>query len=86
MGKALIIYRATPRYMEKLDETIKEIEGIKSGEVVDIKKEPIGFGVTVLKVGVMVKDKEANAVEKVTEELNSLPLVEEAEQQEMTLI
>ncbi len=86
MGKTMVIYRVTPRYMGKLEETIKQVEGLKAGQVVDVKKEPIGFGVTVLKVGVIVAEKEEGAIEKVTAELNSLELVEEAEQQEMTLV
>ena len=86
MGKTMVIYRVTPKDMNKLEETIKQIKGIKEGNVVDVKEEPIGFGVTVLRVGVVVPEKEEGAVEKATAELNSLDLVEEAEQQEMTLI
>ena len=86
MGKTMVIYRVTPKEMEKLDETIEQVKQLKSGNVVDVRKEPIGFGITVLKVGVVVPEKVEGAIEKATEELNSLELVEEAEQQEMTLL
>jgi len=85
MGKTLVIYKVTPTDMEKLEETKEQIKGLKSGQVVDIKDDPIGFGVTVLKVGVVLPEKQED-VEEVTAELNSLELVQEAEQQEMTLV
>jgi translation elongation factor EF-1beta len=84
MGKTMVIYRVTPTDMGKLDETVGQVKDLKAGRVVDVKKEPIGFGITVLKVGVVVEKEEA--VEKATAELSALPLVEEAEQQEMTLL
>ena len=86
MGKTLVIYKVIPTDMEKLEETIEQIKGLKAGQVADVKKDPIGFGVTVLKVGVIVPEKVEGAIEKATAELNSLTLVEEAEQQEMTLL
>ena len=85
MGKTLVIYRVTPKDMENLEEAIAQIKGLKSGQVVDVKKEPIGFGVTILKVGVVLPEKSED-VEKVTGELSKLSTVEEAEQQEMTLV
>ena len=84
--KSFIIYKVTPNDMEKLDETEAEIKGIKSGEVKDIKREPIGFGIVILKIGVLVNEKEENAMEKATKELESLSLLDRVEQESMTLL
>ena len=86
VGKTLVIYKVTPKEMDRVKETIEQVKGLKSGQVVDVKEQPIGFGVTVLKVGVVVPEKVEGAIEKATAELNSLEMVEEAEQQEMTLL
>ena len=84
--KSFIIYKVTPTDMEKLEETKKEILCLKSGEVKDIKEEPIGFGIVILKVGVLVNEKEEGSMEKATKELESLSLVQEVEQIGMTLL
>jgi len=72
--------------MEKISETEEKIRGIKSGVVKDIKREPIGFGIELIKVGVIVNEKEAGAMEKVTKELQDIEGVEEVEQEAMTLL
>lgn len=84
--KAFIIYKVTPKDMEKIAETEKEVRGIKSGIVKDVKREPIGFGIELIKAGVLVSEKESGAMEKVTKELQGLPSVEEVEQEAMTLL
>jgi len=84
--KSFIIYKVTPKDMEKLNETEAEIKGIKTGKVKDIKREEIGFGIVILKVGVLVNEKEENAMEKATQELENLPLLDRVEQESMTLL
>ena len=84
--KSFIIYKVTPKDMEKLEDTKKEVMGLKSGEVKDIKEVPIGFGIVTLKVGVLVSEKEQGAMEKATKELSEMRSVEEVEQEGMTLL
>jgi translation elongation factor EF-1beta len=84
--KAFIIYKITPKDMDNISETEKEVRGIKSGIVKDVKREPIGFGIELIKVGVLVNEKETGAMEKVTKELQALSSVEEVEQEAMTLL
>ena len=69
----------------------QKFQGVKKGKkatrhVVALKREPIGFGIIVLKVGVLVNEKEKNAMEKATKELESLSLLERVEQESMTLL
>ena len=84
--KAFIIYKVTPKDMDNISQTEKDVRGIKSGVVKDVKREPIGFGIEMIKVGVLVNEKEAGAMEKVTKELQGLASVEEVEQEAMTLL
>lgn len=86
MGKTIVIYKITPKDMEKLEETIEQIKGIKLGEVRDIKKEEIGFGITVVRTAVLIAEKDETVLEKLTAELNALSAVEEARVEAMTLL
>ncbi|MFH1586582.1 MAG: hypothetical protein ABID38_01855 [Candidatus Diapherotrites archaeon] len=86
MGKTFLIYRVKAKDMEKLEECEKEIRGVKSGEVKDVQRDPIGFGVEMIKAGILVEEKQEGAIEAVTAELNSLESVEEAELEGMTLL
>lgn len=72
--------------MEKISQTEKELKTIKSGVVKDIQRDPIGYGIELLKVGIIVDEKVEGAMEKVTKELESLKSVEEVEQIGMTLL
>jgi len=55
MGKALAVYRIYPEEdadIDKITEELKKIEKVKA-----IEKEPIAFGLVVLKVGLILDDK-----------------------------
>ena len=86
MGKTVVIYKVTPKDMEKLEETIEQLKGVKLGEVRDIKKEEIGFGIIVIKAAVLIEEKDETVLEKLTAELNALSAVEEARVEGMTLL
>lgn len=82
----LLIIKINAKDLEKLDETVEAVKGIKNGEVKDIKREPIGFGVEVIKAGILVPAKDDTIVEKVIKEINDLEEVEDAEIEGMTLL
>ena len=86
MGKTVLIYRINAKDMERLDETIDALKTVQKGEFRDAKKIPIGFGIEVIKAAFTVPEKDDNAVEELTKEINAIPLVEDAEMQEMTLL
>ena len=86
MGKMMVIVKINPKDMEKIEETIEQVKAIKSGEVKDIRKEAIGFGVQIIRAGILIPEKQEGALEALTQELNALSLVEEAEVEGMTLL
>ncbi|MEK6957422.1 MAG: hypothetical protein AABW99_00365 [archaeon] len=84
--KTLLILKINAKDLEKLDATVKAVKGIKSGEVKDVKREPIGFGVEVIKAGILVNSKDEKAIDRVLEEVKKLKEVEDAEIEGMTLL
>ena len=72
--------------MEKLEELEGSLKNIKNGDVKEIKREPIGFGVETIKMGVMINEKEEGALEKLTKEVEEIELVNSVEVEGMTLV
>tara|TARA_Y100000310_G_C20677597_1_gene813995 strand:+ start:2497 stop:2757 length:261 start_codon:yes stop_codon:yes gene_type:complete len=86
MGKTMVIYKINAVDMEKIDDLLEILKTVKSGEFRDAKKIPIAFGAEFIKVAFTVPEKDDNAIEELSKELNELPEVEDAEMQEMTLL
>jgi len=84
--KTLLIIRINAKDMEKLDECVDQIKTIESGEVKDVRREPIGFGVEIIKAGILIGSKEEALPERVVNEIRSLDSVEDAEIVGMTLL
>lgn len=84
--KTFVIMKISATDMEKLDELEEKLKQIKNGEVREVRREPIGFGVEVFKIGVLINEKEEGALEKLKNEVESIELVETAEVEGMTLV
>jgi translation elongation factor EF-1beta len=85
-SKTMLIIRVKPNDMEKIDEIIKDIKKIKTGEVREVRKEPIGFGIELIKAGILVPSEDETMPEKVIKEITKIKDVEEAEVEGMTLL
>ncbi|PIN99065.1 MAG: elongation factor 1-beta, partial [Candidatus Diapherotrites archaeon CG10_big_fil_rev_8_21_14_0_10_31_34] len=59
MGKMVLIYKISPEGIEKTDKVENAIkEKIKDlGELKDIKREPIAFGLEAIKIAIVVEAK-----------------------------
>ncbi len=86
MGKTLVIFKITASEMEELESIAKAIPKIKSGEVKDVKRQPIGFGIEVIRAAVLIPEKQDAVLDAVTKELQQIPSVEEVEVESMTLL
>ena len=84
--KTMLIMRIKPKDLDAIDAAIKAVRGVKSGQVMDVKKEPIGFGIELIKAGILVDSKDEEAIERVTQEILALAEIEEAEVEGMTLL
>jgi translation elongation factor EF-1beta len=85
MGKAMVIFKvfADP---ENLDEVEKHLRSITAGDFKDLKREPIGFGIEVIRVGYVIPDKVDGAMTKLEEAVKATPKINEAEVEMATLI
>lgn len=86
MGKTLVIFKITASDMEKLGQIIQAIPKIKNGEIKDVKRQPIGFGIEVIRAAVLIPEKQDAVLDAVTKELQQIPNVEEVETESMTLL
>ena len=70
MGKMVLIYKISPEDMEEIDRIEKEIkEKVKEfGELKDIKREPIAFGLESIKIALVT---EAKGTEGITEKIEN---------------
>ena len=86
MGKTLVIFKITVFSIEKLNQTAEAIRQLKTGEVKDVKREPIGFGIEIIKTAVLIPEKQDNVLDEVTQALKAIPNVSEVEVENMTLL
>jgi len=84
--KTFVIIKVKAKDMEKLTELEDALNQLKSGEVKDVKREPIGFGIETIKLGVLINEKEEGALEKLIKEVKEIKLVESSDVEGMTLV
>ena len=83
MGKAFAIYKIYPEEgftIDQIMDSLKKFEKIKS-----MQKLPIGFGVELLKIGVIMDDK-LDSPETIEQEIKGTPGIKEMECDDITLI
>jgi len=85
MGKAMVVFKVFTD-PENLDAVEKSLREIKEGDFKDLKREPIGFGIEVIRVGYVVPDKVDGAMTRLEEAVKRTPLINEAEVEMATLI
>ena len=71
---------------ENLDAVDKRLREVKEGSFRDLKREPIGFGIEVIRVGYVVPDKVDGAMTKLEDAVKKVEGVNEAEVEMATLI
>jgi len=86
MGSTLVILKLFPDEIEDAVKIEKSVKGIKSGSVREVRREPIAFGLELVKVAVVIPDKEDGAMGKLEDELKKLPGVKEVEVEGVTLL
>jgi translation elongation factor EF-1beta len=83
MGKAMVVYKIYPEDGKDINELMEELK--KNQRVKDIKKEPIAFGLEVIKIGVIIDDKKENP-EEIEKEIRQTQGIKEMETEGVTLI
>jgi len=83
MGKAMIVYKVYPEEGVNLDELVEKIRELE--KVTDIKREPIAFGLELLKVAMVMDDKKEKP-EEYENQLRAIPGIKNMETDSMNLI
>ncbi|MFH1588806.1 MAG: hypothetical protein ABIA76_05720 [Candidatus Diapherotrites archaeon] len=86
MGKMVVIFRINPKEQELAEKCLEDIKTVKQGEFRDAKMDSPGFGIKIVKAAYVLPDKVEDAVEKLTQEINSMDSVEDAEVEGMNLL
>ncbi|MFA6269000.1 MAG: hypothetical protein WCW13_07020 [archaeon] len=85
MGMAMVVFKVFTD-PENLDKTEKGLREIKEGQFRDLKREPIGFGIEVIRVGYLIPDKVDGAMTALEDAVKKVDGVKEAEVDMLTLI
>lgn len=83
MGKVMALYRVYPEEGYELDEIIAEFK--KFDRIKAIQKEPVAYGLVVLKIGVIYDDK-ADSPSEFEKTMENIPGVRQIENIDVTLI
>lgn len=86
MGNAIVIIKIYPVELEDSVKIEKSVKEIKHGEIKEVRLEPIAFGLELVKIAVVIPDKEDGAMPKLEEEIKSLPGVKNIEIEGVTLL
>jgi len=85
MGKVMVIFKVfcDP---ENLDKVCEKLKAITAGAFRDLKREPIGFGIEVIRVGYVIPDKTDGAMGALEEAVNKVEGINQVEVEMATLI
>ncbi len=88
MGKMALIVRITPKEDVSADEVINSIknENFEGAELKDIRKEPLAFGIFIVKAMFLLPEKADELTNKIIEKLKVMQNVDNAEIEGMTLV
>lgn len=83
MGMAMIVYKIYPEEGASIEDIMKELE--KNERIKSIRREPVAFGLEVIKIGVVMDDKKDHP-EEIEQEIRKTKGIKEMESEGVTLI
>jgi len=86
MGKTLIVFKIYPEAPEAVGKVEKAVRALKGVELRDMKREPIAFGLELIKAAFTIPEKQDNTLEELEKKLKSLEGVNNVEVEMMTLL
>jgi translation elongation factor EF-1beta len=86
MGDALVVFKIHSEDPENLDKIEEELKNIEVGKFQECKREPIGFGIELIKVGYIIPDKTDGVMPKLEQALEEIEGVSNVEAAGMTLL
>ena len=86
MGEVMVIFRVFPEEPGKEDSVMEKLKAVKSGRVVEVRKEPLAFGMFIVKAGIVIPDKEDGKMQALEDEIKAIPGVNQVEVEGTTLL
>jgi len=86
MGDALVIFKIYPEGIDEIEQVEKGVKAITEGDVKEVRREPIAFGLELIKAGIAIPDKEEGRMQKLEDAVRAIPGVKEVEVEGITLI
>ena len=86
MGEVMVIFKVFPEEPGKEDSVAEALKQVKGGRVVEVRKEPLAFGVFVVKAGIVIPDKEDGKMQALEDEIKAIPGVNQVEVEGTTLL
>ncbi len=86
MGEVMIILKVFPEEPGKEDSVVEKLKQLKTGRVVEVKKEPLAFGMFVIRAGIVIPDKEDGRMQALENEVKAIPSVNQVEVEGTTLL
>jgi translation elongation factor EF-1beta len=85
LGNAMVVFKifAEPDSIDSVDKLLRKV---KEGTFRDLKREPIGFGIEVIRAGYIIPDKVDGALETLENAVKKVKGVNQVEVDMMTLI
>lgn len=86
MGEVMVVLKVFPEEPGKEDSVAEKLRHLKSGRVVEVKKEALAFGMFVVRAGIVIPDKEDGRMQAVEEEAKKIEGVKGVEVEGTTLL
>ncbi len=86
LGKLFVVYKVYTDSPEDTEKVCGALRNVKTGEFKDLKREPVGFGIEVIKAGYLLLEKQDELVPMLEEEIKAIEGVAQIENETMTLI
>lgn len=84
MGQTMVILKVFPEAPGDEVEIEEALRKLKIGEVKDVQKEPLAFGMYILRVGVLLPEKK-EPMNELEAEIRAIPKVKDVQVEGMTL-
>lgn len=86
MGNVLVIFKIYPEGPEEVEMVIEGLKTITVGDLKDVQRQPIGFGLDLVRAGFVIPDKTDGLMEKLENEIRTIKGLKEVEVEGSTLL
>lgn len=86
MGNVLVIFKIYPEGPEEVEMVIEGLKTITMGDLKDVQRQPIGFGLDLIRAGFVIPDKTDGLMEKLENEIRTIKGLKEVEVEGSTLL